>query len=48
MEPIRSFKQTDYVTDCGKEVVAVEVQLGKYFSVSYDLFVMTWRSTSPM
>ena len=32
---IRSFNQTDYV----KEKIAVEVQMGKYFAVTYDLFV---------
>ncbi|MEX1248627.1 MAG: BglII/BstYI family type II restriction endonuclease [Anaerolineales bacterium] len=32
---IKSYNQTDYV----KEGVAVEVQLGKYFAVTYDLFV---------
>lgn len=32
---IRSFNQTDYV----KDKVAVEVQMGKYFAVTYDLFV---------
>ena len=33
--PIYSYKQTDFV----KEHIAVEVQFGKYFAVSYDLFV---------
>ena len=32
---ITSFNQTDFV----KQGVAVEVQLGKYFAVTYDLFV---------
>lgn len=32
---IRSYNQTDFV----KDNVAVEVQLGKYFAVTYDLFV---------
>ncbi len=32
---IRSYNQTDFV----KENVAVEVQFGKYFAVTYDLFV---------
>jgi len=32
---IRSYNQTDFV----KDKVAVEVQLGKYFAVTYDLFV---------
>ena len=32
---IRSFNQTDYV----KDKVGVEVQMGKYFAVTYDLFV---------
>lgn len=32
---IRSYNQTDFV----KDRIAVEVQLGKYFSVAYDLFV---------
>ncbi len=32
---IRSYNQTDYV----KEKIAVEVQMGKYFAVTYDLFV---------
>ena len=32
---ISSYNQTDFV----KETVAVEVQLGKYFAVTYDLFV---------
>ncbi len=31
----RSFNQTDFV----KDKIAVEVQLGKYFAVTYDLFV---------
>lgn len=31
----RSFNQTDFV----KNKIAVEVQLGKYFAVTYDLFV---------
>jgi len=34
-EKLYSFNQTDFV----KDKVAVEVQLGKYFSVTYDLFV---------
>lgn len=34
-EATRSYNQTDFV----KERIAVEVQLGKYFSVAYDLFV---------
>ena len=34
-EATRSFNQTDFV----KDRVAVEVQFGKYFAVSYDLFV---------
>lgn len=34
-DAVRSFNQTDFV----KDRVAVEVQLGKYFSVAYDLFV---------
>lgn len=34
-EPIYSYNQTDFV----KERVAVEVQLGKYSFVAYDLFV---------
>jgi hypothetical protein len=33
--PIRSYNQTDFV----KEEVAVEVQLGKYAFIAYDLFV---------
>ena len=33
--PIRSYNQTDFV----KNRIAVEVQLGKYTFVSYDLFV---------
>ena len=33
--PIRSYNQTDFV----KERVAVEVQLGKYAFIAYDLFV---------
>jgi hypothetical protein len=33
--PIYSYNQTDFV----KERIAIEVQLGKYFAVSYDLFV---------
>jgi hypothetical protein len=33
--PISSYNQTDFV----KERVAVEVQLGKYAFVAYDLFV---------
>lgn len=33
--PIYSYNQTDFV----KQRVAVEVQLGKYFAVAYDLFV---------
>jgi hypothetical protein len=32
---IRSYNQTDFV----KDSVAVEVQFGKYFAVTYDLFV---------
>lgn len=32
---VHSYNQTDFV----KDQVAVEVQLGKYFAVSYDLFV---------
>jgi hypothetical protein len=32
---IRSYNQTDFL----KENVAVEVQMGKYFAVTYDLFV---------
>ena len=34
-EPIRSYKQTDFV----KEDIAIEVQFGKYAFVAYDLFV---------
>lgn len=34
-DPIRSFKQTDFV----KEKIAIEVQFGKYSFVAYDLFV---------
>lgn len=34
-EKMYSFNQTDFV----KDKVAVEVQMGKYFSVTYDLFV---------
>lgn len=34
-EPIRSYKQTDFV----RENIAVEVQFGKYSFVAYDLFV---------
>src|SRR6266568_1377742 len=34
-QPIRSFNQTDFV----KNRVAIEVQLGKYSFVAYDLFV---------
>ena len=34
-EIIRSSNQTDFV----KDKVAVEVQMGKYFAVTYDLFV---------
>jgi hypothetical protein len=34
-EPIRSYKQTDYV----KDKLAIEVQFGKYSFVAYDLFV---------
>jgi len=34
-EKLYSFNQTDFV----KNKVAVEVQLGKYFAVTYDLFV---------
>jgi len=33
--PIRSYNQTDFV----KERVAIEVQLGKYAFIAYDLFV---------
>lgn len=33
--PIRSYKQTDFV----KDKIAVEVQFGKYAFVAYDLFV---------
>ena len=33
--PIYSYNQTDFV----KERVAVEVQFGKYFAVTFDLFV---------
>lgn len=33
--PIYSYNQTDFV----KERIAIEVQLGKYFAVAYDLFV---------
>jgi hypothetical protein len=33
--PIRSYKQTDFV----KDKVAVEVQFGKYAFVAYDLFI---------
>lgn len=32
---VHSYNQTDFV----KEQVAIEVQLGKYFAVTYDLFV---------
>jgi hypothetical protein len=32
---LHSYNQTDFV----KEKIAVEVQLGKYFAVTYDLFV---------
>jgi hypothetical protein len=32
---IRSFNQTDFV----KDKISVEVQMGKYFAVTYDLFV---------
>ena len=32
---VHSYNQTDFV----KDQVAIEVQLGKYFAVSYDLFV---------
>jgi hypothetical protein len=32
---IRSYNQTDYV----KDKIAVEIQMGKYFAVTYDLFV---------
>jgi len=35
LRPIYSYNQTDFV----KERVAVEVQFGKYFAVSFDLFV---------
>ncbi|MXZ49535.1 MAG: restriction endonuclease [Rhodobacteraceae bacterium] len=35
LTPIKSFNQTDFI----KERVAVEVQLGKYSFVAYDLFV---------
>jgi Restriction endonuclease BglII len=35
LHPIFSYNQTDFV----KERVAIEVQLGKYFAVAYDLFV---------
>ena len=35
MPLIRSYNQTDFV----KDNVAVEVQFGKYFAVTYDLFV---------
>ncbi|MBI3318855.1 MAG: restriction endonuclease [Candidatus Omnitrophica bacterium] len=34
-EPIRSYKQTDFV----KDNIAIEVQFGKYAFVAYDLFV---------
>lgn len=34
-EKLYSFNQTDFLKDC----IAVEVQLGKYFAVTYDLFV---------
>jgi len=34
-EPIRSYKQTDFV----KDKIAIEVQFGKYAFVAYDLFV---------
>jgi len=34
-EPIRSYKQTDFV----KDQLAIEVQFGKYSFVAYDLFV---------
>lgn len=34
-EPIKSFKQTDFV----KDEVAIEVQFGKYAFVAFDLFV---------
>jgi hypothetical protein len=34
-EPIYSYNQTDFV----KDMIAVEVQLGKYSFVAYDLFV---------
>ena len=34
-KPIRSFNQTDFV----KDRVAIEVQLGKYSFIAYDLFV---------
>ena len=34
-EPIRSYKQTDFV----KEKIAIEVQFGKYSFIAYDLFV---------
>lgn len=35
MELLKSYNQTDFV----KDRVAIEVQLGKYFAVTYDLFV---------
>lgn len=35
LEPISSFKQTDFV----KDQIAVEVQFGKYAFVAFDLFV---------
>lgn len=34
-EPIKSFKQTDFV----KDKIAIEVQFGKYAFVAFDLFV---------
>ncbi len=33
--PLKSYNQTDFV----KERVAIEVQLGKYAFIAYDLFV---------
>lgn len=35
INPIRSYKQTDFV----KDKIAVEVQFGKYAFVAFDLFV---------
>ena len=35
LDLLHSYNQTDFV----KEKIAVEVQLGKYFAVTYDLFV---------